>query len=181
MLHSNSAIMVVTGLAVAALGYATWIAATEPIEISAVALPAVSAPIMPDIQPASAAKPVTLAALSETLDRPLFNVTRRPRPATSEQALPSVSVAGDSAIAPSPAVEVPVTLRLIGLMKTPAHLMRALIKADNSITADWVAVGADVSGWRVSSIDADSVVVEALGTRTVLKLYPAPHLADANK
>ena len=166
--------------ALATLGYANWMAATSAIETAPIAVAAnASDPDVARLDDRPATAPA-LAQLNETLARPLFSATRRPK------ILEQVSAA-DPVIAPPPAktetVQPPAKLRLLGTMRIGTAAQRALIEregqAESSTRARWVAVGGDVDGWRVTAIGRDSVEVETAGERTTLKLYPAKRTAAA--
>lgn len=171
-----------SGLRIAAmlagLSYANFEAATQPIDTTAVPqAPETQAPAVADV----AVEPDKVRALedfAETITRPLFNDTRRPTPprAAAEAQPPDAAV--QATVAQTP---VRATLRLLGTMQTGARGPRALIQADAAARADWVSVGADVSGWRVTSIRGDTVSVEADGAQSEIKLYPRPQPAEVTK
>ena len=98
-----------------------------------------------------------LESLAATRDRPLFSPSRRPPgPDAGEAGAP----AGDAA-----------NLVLLGTLTAPGG-GRALLRLPDGQTGAWLGVGDTAGGWRVVSIDKDSVEVEADGRRLELTLYP---------
>ena len=128
--------------------------------------------------PNTVAGPRALAELTETLARPLFNATRRPKPPAEKPAATPPSqpeAAAGVTEAPATAVEKPAGLRLVGMMRTVGQARRALIRSGENARAVWVELGDEVGGWRVDRIESDKVVVEKGTSRAELQLY-APRL-----
>ena len=155
----------------AALGFANWQAAVHPIETGAIAAPNGTGTATPE-RLENPAKPgenkISIAGLSQTLARPLFNATRRPR-------TPDVAVAKaaePTPPAPQAAAAPPAQLHLIGMMRNGNSKPRALIRVENSPTAVWIDVGTEIAGWRLSEVNAGHVVIEGSGQRVQLVLYP---------
>lgn len=161
--------MITWATMLAALGVANWQAATYPIDASAIAAPKGGEPATAKTLETSA-KPgdnkVSMAELSETLARPLFNVNRRPR-------APEIAVKAPDAPAPPPpaAGPPPAQLHLIGMMRAGSSKPRALIRIENAPTATWIDVGTEIAGWRLSEVANDHVVIEGNGQRVQLMLY----------
>lgn len=172
----TSALLITATLA--GLGYANLEAATQPIDTTAVAqAPETQAPPVADVA-VEPDKVRTLEEFSETVSRPLFNDTRRPTPPRAMAETPPQDATVQATAGNTP---VRATLRLLGTMQAGARGPRALIQADAAARADWVDIGADVSGWRVTSIRGDTVSVEADGAQSEIKLYPRPQPVEATK
>ena len=159
---------------VAGLGLVNWYALNSPVDTSPIVAP-VSAAATEQSTAAPQAIALTLGDLGETVSRPLFNPTRRQKVKAA-----TVEVASAPPIAvPPPAVAsaANASLRLLGIMHGDIDSggagKRVLIQALNASEASWVKIGSEISGWRLTNIDSDGVVVEASGTRTVLKLHPS--------
>lgn len=101
----------------------------------------------------------------ETLARPLFRSTRRPVEAEKPQ-----TAQRPQAAAKQPA-KLPESLELVGIMKTDGRDGKALIRLGGS-PGQWVEVGHVLQGWRVSQIEAASILFEAEGRRETLSLFP---------
>lgn len=158
--------------ALAALSFANWQAAVYPIETGAIAAPKGVASAAHEVleNPAKLSEnKVSIADLAQTLARPLFNTTRRPR--TPEVAIVKAPDAPAPA-PPPPTAAPPVQLHLIGLMRNGSSKPRALIRVENSPTAAWIDLGDEIGGWRLSEVNAGHVVVEGSGQRVQLGLYP---------
>ena len=156
----------------AALGFANWQAAVYPIETGAIAAPNGTGTATPERleNPAKTGEnKISIADLSQTLARPLFIAVRRPRTAGV-----AVAKAAEPAAAPAPqaAAAPPAQLHLIGMMRNGSSKPRALIRVENSSTAAWIDVGAEIAGWRLSEVNADHVIIEGSGQRVQLVLYP---------
>ena len=98
-----------------------------------------------------------LESLAATRDRPLFSPTRKP---PGPDAADVSAAAGDAA-----------NLVLLGTLTAPGG-GRALLRLPDGQTGAWLGVGETAAGWRVVSIDKDSIEIEAGGRRLELTLYP---------
>lgn len=113
--------------------------------------------------------PRPLATYGGTLDRPLFEPSRRPRPAVVEPV--EQSAAGDTGVVATVADD----LRIVGIMrskKEPAAA-RALVRSTDAPQAVWVETGASIGGWRVAAIGERTVTVESGGQRREISLFAA--------
>ena len=167
-------IKILTGIlpfaAMTALGYGNWLALGESIDVSPAMPSAVASNTNSNLSVADAQlHVVTLADLKETLTRPLFYVKRRPLVLRQAE-----QIAGTPVVpAPPTAVTVPnANLRLLGLMRGGEAGQRVLIQTDNGPAAQWQTIGAEIGGWRLTNIEADHVIIESSGTRSVLTLHP---------
>lgn len=106
------------------------------------------------------------AAFPATLTRPLFRATRRP----PEAEKPAAAEARTAQ--PQKQVRLPDGLALIGIVKQSGEAGRALIRAQASDTGQWVEVGYVLEGWRLSQIEAGSILFEAEGRKQSLSLFP---------
>lgn len=111
-----------------------------------------------------AAKP--LADFRATLERPLFEPTRRPRPVALDAA---ASSAGASE--PAPSTE---GLRIVGIMAGRGAAARALVRSAGQPVAIWVENGATIDGWKVAAIGERTVTLEGRGVRHELDLFETP-------
>ncbi len=101
----------------------------------------------------------TKDGLAETLDRPVFNPSRRPDVVEpSDPAAASTSPESDNS-----------TLKLVGMMQWGAN-RRALIRVSGEPYARWVEIGGHVNGWKLRAIEGDFVVVEQNDRRQQIKL-----------
>lgn len=155
------------GLAVAASA-ALWSASEHEIDTRPVAARAVSAgAVNVADKPAVLSTLKPLSAFDETLARPVFEPSRRPRPK------PEVNVAATEDNAPD---AVPVSaegLRFVGLMKTAKGEPRALLRSADQPQGAWVGKGGEISGWTVREVGERQVVLEAQSKRVEIKLYAA--------
>ncbi len=99
----------------------------------------------PPERAAPRAKP--LGSFSETLARPLFDASRRPRPKPSASA-PEVAAA-----------EIPV-VKLVGVVIGPDG-RSALIRIPSSAELVEVSVGERIDGWRLEAIETDRIVFKS--------------------
>lgn len=103
---------------------------------------------------------VRVETFSQTLERPLFWQTRRPKPATA----PAVVV-------PTPPPEpVGLALRLVGVLKGDDGKPRALIVSPQQPNGRWLEEGGEVDGWRLTRIGNNVVSVESGGRRHELRM-----------
>lgn len=166
----------VTAAGIAALGYCNWAMMNEAIDTSPIVVAETASIAVPPETLSVPLKNLTLSDLAETLARPLFMANRRPAPRrddTSASAAPPVDTA-TPALQASPAQQT--NLRLIGMISDGSKGQRALLQSESGPSTNWVTVGAEFAGWRLTSIEEDGVTIESPGARSVLKLHP-PGLA----
>ena len=103
------------------------------------------------------AKPVS--EFRETVQRPLFNSTRRPvdRPKTARAQGPAE--AGSA-----------LDMRLVGIVKPGNAPNRALIRSADETNGKWIAEGEAFNGWKLRSVKDRSVIIEAEGRSHELTL-----------
>lgn len=162
--------------AVTALGYGNWAMMNEAIDTSPIVGAQTASIAVPPETLSVPLKNLTLSDLAETLARPLFMANRRPAPHhddTSASAVPLVDAA-TPALPASPAQQT--NLRLIGMISDGSKGQRALLQSETGPNTNWVTVGAEFAGWRLTRIEEDGVTIESPGARSVLKLHP-PGLA----
>ena len=101
----------------------------------------------------------------ETVQRPLFNSTRRPvdRPTTAKAPTESSSL---------------LDMRLVGIVKSGSDPSRALIRAGDQANGKWVAEGETINGWKLRSVKDRSVIVEAEGRSHELTLQVVVRRTD---
>jgi hypothetical protein len=140
-------------------------------------MPIDTAPIVPPVPdnmvtassfsaPANGEAAVSAAAFPATLARPLFRSDRRPAEAAKQQtaqARPSRQ---------QMQARLPDGLTLVGIVKEGAEPGRALIRSAASDTGHWVEVGYVLDGWRLSRIEAGSILFETEGRKQTLSLFP---------
>jgi hypothetical protein len=158
-----------TRLAVAALAAAAGVLAWldfgllgDPVDISPVAPPPGKAEARPQPSPppATALDKRTADQLQETVNRPLFNPSRRPMQRT-EPAARAAKVE-------------PARLRLVGVMKADDGPPRALIRYADEPSGQWIAEGSEYHGWTLTKVNDGSVIVEADGRTQELVLFIPP-------
>lgn len=171
--HNRTGLGTLSFLAFAGAGVLTWYALNMPIDITPVANTDAPRPVAGEIA-AKAAPSVPIEALpnfAETLARPLFAPQRRPDPPVAdkppEKVPEQVAEAQPAEVAPSVA-----GLRLVGMMQTGPSAHRAMIRAGEKGAGSWMAVGDEIEGWRLSSIEKDRVRLEHDGQSAELRLYP---------
>lgn len=152
------------------LGWLNWTLATTPVETSPIMpTPETTPPVAePTSMASDSGKRVTLSELSETLDRPLFNETRRPIVASPPN--PPERVADTERETPGDSEDEPSRLTLVGLMGTGRDQRQALIRAQGKAYGSWIGVGSEIEGWRLARIEDDHVVVERNGAEEELAI-----------
>lgn len=134
------------------LGALNWHVLTTEIDVS---------PIHPPARPKQTAAPVealpqnpvkSLADFGETLERPLFSVTRRPPVKAEPPPPPVVQQRQDST-----------GIVLVGVMHDASGTRRALIRWGKDNEARWTWPGDRINGWSVRNIAEKEVVIEASG------------------
>jgi hypothetical protein len=98
---------------------------------------------------------VAVESLTQTLERPLFWLTRRPKPAD---------------IVSAPANPPGLDLRLVGVMQGDTGKLRALIVSPQQPNGRWLEEGSDVEGWRLTRIGSNAISLEAGGRRHELRM-----------
>lgn len=166
------------GLAASAAAALAWVASGLEIDVSAVGPERAARSASGDAGHGSAALeqpivPGPIATYHATLNRPLFEATRRPRPVEEQPQAPPV--AGAAAATPSPAEE----LRIVGIMRprkggTGSSGARVLVRSSDAQQAVWVETGASIGGWTVSAIGDRTVTVEGGGQRREINLFQPP-------
>lgn len=132
-----------------------------------------AAPIANDLELLTQQNPSTATAFPQTLERPLFSPSRRP----AQNEKPKVSAAS-RARAPRSQPTLPEGIELVGILKQSGQQRRALIRSGSSSpSGEWVGVGHVLGEWRLSRIDANSVVLEAEGHSESLSLFPVRQTA----
>lgn len=158
-------------------GGVTALALLQPIATSPIAT--VGATDQPDADAAAAARPPRpgpLASYGETLARPLFEPTRRPVAVKPLETTQPAVVAPVPKVAPAAPPVSFAGLKLLGVVKTGAEPIRALVRAGDGETGQWVTVGAQLGRWRIETISDGAVVLEAQGTRVELAMFAAPRV-----
>ncbi len=157
ILPSISSIIAVILLCVSALSLLEALKPQEPI------LAAPSAPDMPTAEPQQekGVSPEMPTDITQAAARPLFSPSRRVPEIVS---LPEVS-APEPVAPPPPPVEVPIieppAISMIGILEDNGQL-KALIKGEDR-DERWVAIGAEIDGWRVRQITPLSITLQLNG------------------
>ena len=125
---------------------------------------------------------VPLSSLSATRDRPLFAPTRRPPPPVETPRPAEAAPVAQPSTVPAP------VLKLVGTVIGPSD--RVAIVVENARPAARLRVGDAIAGWRLRSISARGVTLEADGRTLALELHvvggaaafvaPAPDTVGAN-
>lgn len=126
-----------------------------------------------DLSPVAAtSSPVPQAGSSgETLARPVFSPTRRPyvrpeREAIPEEDLPAERYDEEPA-EPTPQAD---QIALSGVYISD-DTRRAFIVSPTAPEGEWLPIGAGVSGWELTHIEAGSVTISAPPQEVILQLY----------
>jgi hypothetical protein len=151
------------------LAGANWHALTEEIDTSPIRRAVSTQLITPAAEPRGLSQ-ASLAELHETTERPLFSPTRRPLVKSMPGDVAS-SAAAQQEGPQGEASHLP-NVKLLGTLRAGKEKTRALLIIQDAAAAGWIDVGADVGGWRLSVVETDFVVLEALGAKTTVTLYP---------
>lgn len=158
-------------------GALAWLAAGSEIDTRPIAPngeAALRGPLVAATAGPAANRP--LSAYRETLDRPLFEPSRRPRPEEPDGPL------ADDAATPkrSPTAD---GLRIVGIMtgKGGAAVPRALVRAPEEPQAIWVEAGAIIGGWKVARIGDRTVTLENGPQRHELNLFSDGPLSNGDR
>ena len=103
---------------------------------------------------------VRVESFAQTLERPLFWQTRRPKPATAAVVV----------VPPPPPEPAGLDLRLVGLLTGNDGKPRALIVSPQQPNGRWLVEGGEVDGWRLTRIGNNVVSVESGGRRHELRM-----------
>ena len=114
---------------------------------------------------------VTLDQLPATRDRPLFSPSRRPPPRPEA---PRVEIV---AAIPAPAPRQPPSVVLLGTV-TDADGTWALVRAGGAEKITHARLGDEISGWRVSEIEARRLVLSSDDRSVSFALFA--HMGGAN-
>lgn len=178
MMHGTSqggtAATVLWGVAALASVALAWTAAGLDIDVSAVppaplaGTAAVAATTVP-VAPSQPVVPRPIGAYGTTLERPLFEATRRPPPDEAQPAAEPVASASEPALAPAD------DLRIVGIMRPRkgSSSARVLVRSADA-QAIWVEAGASVGGWTVSAIGDRTITIEGRGQRREISLFQPP-------
>jgi general secretion pathway protein N len=180
MLGQNKSCSLTPVVLAACVGVAVlnWYLLTTDIDISPIKPPGTdNTVVLSDAEDLPGeSKPAAPGAFPETLARPLFRSSRRPpdppKPDASAQA--GVRV-------PRGAARLPTDLKLVGILKEQGQTQRALIRSGESPTGQWMEVGQEVQGWRLSQIEDASIFFEANGQKQKLSLFPEQGEAKKNE
>jgi hypothetical protein len=144
--------MAILGLAAALLAGVNFYQLTRAIDTSPIhgATPPTDAGS--DVATVLADTEISPNAVSEILERPLFNAGRRPLP-DAASAPQQVDNRDSGAHSPSDA------LALVGTMRW-GNTHFALIRVASEPLARWVRVGGTVDGWTLKGIERDFIVIE---------------------
>jgi hypothetical protein len=148
--------LVVLGAAVAGLAFWNWHLAFGPVDISPLS-PEASQAQRPSPQEPKLFTPLDkkpALAFRETVSRPLFVRDRKP-------------IRRDQAPAKA---EVPVNMRLVGVVKIGDEPGRALIRMASEPKGKWIAEGEQIDGFKVRQVTARSAIVEFAGRSHELTL-----------
>lgn len=146
----------------AALLVVNWQLLTTSIDISPKTDNAISETEQPPSSGGAVAPVAPLTTkdvLVETLERPVFNMSRRP-----DAAEPSSPAAASA----SPETD-DTALKLVGMMQWGGN-RRALIRVSGEPYARWIEIGGHVNGWKLRAIEGDFVVVEQNDRQQQIKL-----------
>lgn len=171
---------ILTAAVVAALLGLNWYAAVRTIDVAPIAPAATSTvappsggPLEPSISGAADAVTSNDDTGNAFLARPLFSPSRRP--SNDQHADAQAETPENTEIVSGTPSGEPSGLRLIGVMQIGRDDRRALIRASNAPNGLWLALGGEVDGWRVSTIEPETVVVaKSGGTEQLILRRSAP-------
>ncbi len=173
--HGGRAAIVGWGLAAAASAVLVWAAAGLEIDIQAVAPDGGARGVASEaagvrIAPVQPIAPLSIGAYAATLERPLFEATRRPRPDAPQPDAQPEAQSVDAALTPAE------ELRIVGIMRARkgSSSARVLVRAADAQQAIWVEAGASIGGWTVSAIGDRTITVEGGGQRREISLFQTP-------
>lgn len=169
----QSIVMLVIFGALALAAFMFWSALTTQVDTS----PVVSAEIMPlgDELPDTKIQRGGIETfeqmdLSETLNRPLFfpgrkepnpNISKGPKPAPKTVEIKPVVTKR----------HLPDGIKLVGILEDANRERHALIRDASTPLGKWLELGGEVRGWKIASIEKQSVTVRSGGQSYVLKLH----------
>lgn len=168
--RGRSAVTVAWGLMAAASAALVWAAARLHIDVGPIAPDRVvpeattfRAGNVPSALPPPVV-PQPIDAYRATLERPLFEATRRPRPAPD--APPAEAADAREVLAEE--------LRIVGIMRPRkgSSTARVLVRSADAPQGVWVEEGASIAGWTVSQIGDRTIKVEAGRQRREISLFP---------
>ena len=98
---------------------------------------------------------IAVDSFAETLEKPLFWSTRRPKP---------------TEVVSAPANPPGIDLRLVGVMQGDTGKLRALIVSPQQPNGRWLEEGGEVEGWRLTRIGSNAISLESGGRRHELRM-----------
>jgi hypothetical protein len=116
-------------------------------------------------------RPAPAKVYTETLARPIFRADRKPFVAAVEPPPPAIEEAAE---APAPATQSqpPQGLKLVGVMRDGDGQNRAFVRSAQTPAANWLRVGDEIDGWRLSAITPSGVTLSSDTASVTLNLYP---------
>lgn len=156
--------------AIGGIGYGIWQLEAHPVDISPLHDNGRPAAWQPDLNDGQEivfrARP--LSDFSHTLNRPLFELDRRP----FVQAAVSPEPDPETPSEPEPAApaEPPEQVKIMGI-KIFHGTRQALIASKKHQNGHWVRKGDSIGGWRILSVHVSSAVISAGTERKTLTLY----------
>lgn len=113
-------------------------------------------------------------AIVETYARPLFSPTRRPFVPAQEGVLEAPVVEE-----PEEIIDIePPQIAILALQAGP-NGTKALVQ-ENEGASTWVSQGAQLSGWNVISIDAETITLQHQNETLAFSLYPSTDYVEQN-
>jgi hypothetical protein len=153
-------------LAAALLAGANWYQLTRQIDTSPIRATMSQGHAGSNVPTALADTVISPGDVSEILERPLFNVGRRPHPQTASRSDDADNRDTATQIQSAP-------LTLVGTMRWGnAHL--ALIRVASEPIARWIDVGGKIEGWTLKGIEKDFVVVERASREVQIPIVSRP-------
>jgi hypothetical protein len=128
----------------------------------------------------------SVAALGQALSRPLFRVSRKPfdpsqvqqqiaitqppQPIVQAEILPQPpTLVPDSAVVT--AQPVPVPQFVLKGISIESHKKRALVASAEKPDGDWLAIGGNISGWKLIGLDSNTAQLSHDDQQVTLSLY----------
>lgn len=157
------------------LGTLIYYLAEEPLRILPPDAGKRSAQNIPDLPNYGGLQALDLAALSETIARPLFAETRRPPETEDETTAPTELGAG-----PNANVKTRLEHTLVGIFMVGSNKL-ALLRPRRRGPLVRVSIGDEIDGWKVTEITLEHVELEQGGESQILTPKPAARVKPKAK
>jgi len=130
----------------------------------------------PDLSPSSGLefRPMAISEFKQSLEHPVFSLTRKP---PEPRPPPSPPVVPKNVPPPSPPIPTQPTVGAeqfhLNGVAIAGNERQALIRSPSNQLGKWQLEGAEIDGWKLVQIEAETATIEFGGTRSELRLYGA--------